>query len=160
MKGLFLTDDPTSMTKYIFVMALIGLIPSLALAFLVSGLGFDEVGPDIKNIDAHTPVFIIFLSFAIISPIIETLLMSFIFFILSFFTKSKLTLTIVSTIIWAILHSLLSPAWGLIIGWPFFVFSCAYLTWRTKSWGKAIWVTACIHMLQNLLPSIAILFSL
>ena len=161
MHGLFLTDEPKSMTKYIFLMALISLIPSLVLAVAISAMGLsDQAGPDIQKMDPNTPALFIFFSFAIVSPVIETLLMSFIFFLLALFIKSRLKLAILSTIIWAILHSLISPAWGLIIWWPFFVFSCAYLTWRKQSWLKAIWVTACIHALQNLLPSIVIIMML
>ena len=57
---------------------------------------------------------------------------------------------------WAGLHSLASPGWGLVVCWPFFVFSCAYLSWRPRSWLHGVWVASCIHALQNLLPGLAI----
>ncbi|MHC4524607.1 MAG: CPBP family glutamic-type intramembrane protease [Planctomycetota bacterium] len=158
MKGLFLTDEPLKMKKYIFLMALISLIPSLLLSALLSVSGlFEDIGPDF---DPRTPAFVLFLLVAVASPIIETLFMSFIIFVLSFFIKSRLPLAILSTIIWACLHSLQSPAWGLVVWWPFFIFSCAYLTWRKMSWCKAMWVTICIHALQNFIPSIALIISL
>jgi hypothetical protein len=94
-----------------------------------------------------------------ICPVLETLLMSLIFWILSFFTKRKLNLAITSAIIWAGLHSFAAPAWGLGVLWPFFVFSCSYLAWREKAWWRAIWVTACIHMFQNFLPGLMLAFS-
>ena len=158
MKGLFLTDEPVSMKKYIFIMALIGLVPSLLISILITASGlFGQVGPDINP---NMPVGAIVFSFSILSPILETLMMSLFFLILSLFIKSKPKLAVASAVLWALLHSLVSPPWGLIIVWPFYVFSCAYLTWRSKSWLKAIWVTACIHFLQNLLPSIAIMFAM
>ena len=158
MKGLFLTDEPVPMKKYIFLMAIISLIPSIMLGTLVTMSGlFDQVGP---NLETDMPVLEIVIGIMIISPIIETLMMSFLFFLLSFFVKSKLKLAIISAILWAGLHSLFSPGWGLIVWWPFFVFSCAYLTWRNNSWLKAIWVTTCIHFLQNLIPSIVMLFTM
>lgn len=161
MKGLFLTDEPKRMTQYILLMTLLSLIPSLLLSAAVSMSGlFDQVGPDMERIDPHAPALLVFFSFAVVSPVIETLLMSLLFLLLSLFIKRRLTLAITSTIIWALLHSLLSPAWGLIVWWPFFIFSCAYLTWRKKSWAKAIWVTACIHALQNIIPSLAIIMTL
>lgn len=159
MKGLFLTDEPLPMKRYIFVMALISLIPSILLGILVGATGlFEQIGPDIETYKGS--VFEIFFVMVIISPIVETLFMSLFFFILSFFITSERMLVVISAIFWASLHSLLSPGWGLIVWWPFVVFSCAYLTWRNKSWLQAIWVTTCIHALQNLIPSIAILFML
>jgi len=158
MKGLFLTDTPAGMKKYIFLMALICLIPSLLLSSVLTVCnGGEQISPEI---DPHVPVLVIVLGFTVVSPILETLLMSLIFFILSFFVKSELTLAIISAVLWGILHSLLAPAWGLVVCWPFFIFSCAYLTWRKQSWLKAVWVTACIHFLQNLLPSIAVVIML
>lgn len=158
MKGLFLTDEPLPMKKYIFIMALVGLVPSVLMSILVTASGlFGQVGPEI---DPNMPVPAIVFSFLILSPIFETLLMSLLFLILSLFIKSKPKLAIASAILWALLHSLASPPWGLIIIWPFYVFSCAYLTWRSQSWFKAFWVTACIHFLQNLLPSIAVILAL
>lgn len=49
---------------------------------------------------------------------------------------------------------------GLVVFWPFFVFSCSYLAWREKSWWHAVWVTFCIHAFQNVLPTIAIVSTL
>jgi membrane protease YdiL (CAAX protease family) len=156
MKGLLLTDEPLSMKKYIFLMALLSLIPSILLAFAVTGL-FAQAGPQFEDLDPRVPVLFVFIVIVVFSPVTETLLMSLFFFILSFFIKSRLIQAIVSAILWAVLHSTLSPAWGLVVWWPFFVMSCAYLTWRKKSWIKAVWVTACIHALQNFLPSLAII---
>jgi len=157
MKGLFLTDRPLRMKKYILLMALTSLIPSLLLSVVVTSCGVNDVGPEF---DPRIPAGLTVLGIAVISPIIETLLMSLIFLILSFFIRSGLTLAIISAILWGLLHSLLAPAWGLIVWWPFFVFSCAYLTWRKQSWLKAVWVTTCIHFLQNLIPSIVILIAM
>jgi hypothetical protein len=154
MRGLFLTDQPLPMKRYIFVMALISLIPSVLLGILVGATGlFEQIGPDIEIYEG--PVLGIFFAMVVVSPVVETLFMSLFFFILSFFITSKRKLVVISAIFWAGLHSLLSPGWGLIVWWPFAVFSCAYLTWRNKSWLHAIWVTTCIHALQNLIPSIA-----
>jgi hypothetical protein len=82
--------------------------------------------------------------------------MSLILWVLSLVTKRTVLLAVISAFIWACLHSVAVPAWGLVVFWPFFVFSCSYLAWREKSWGRAVWVTFCIHVFQNVLPAIAI----
>jgi hypothetical protein len=95
----------------------------------------------------------------IIAPVIETLLMAFFLWLLLFITTRKILLAVISCIIWAGLHSLAAPLWGMIIIWPFFVFSCAYLAWRQKSRLYAVGVTTFVHIFQNVLPGIAIIVS-
>ncbi|MCE5187316.1 MAG: hypothetical protein LLF76_14450 [Planctomycetaceae bacterium] len=158
MKGLFLTDHPLPMKKYILIMACIAFVPSVLLSSLLYATGlFEQIGPDFESQSSHTPALAMAFGIAVISPIVETLIMSLFLFLLSLLIKSGVKLAIASAILWASLHSLLSPAWGLVVWWPFFVFSCGYLTWRKQSWLKAVWVTTCLHFLQNLLPSIMIL---
>jgi hypothetical protein len=126
---------------------------------LVVALGpFSKVGPQFNKGAFGSPTsaaLVIFLLFVVFSPMVETLLLSFGITVISLFTKRKAVLAVLSAILWAALHSLMSPAWGLVVLWPFFVFSCAYLAWRPKSWVKAIWVALCIHALQNVLPALA-----
>ena len=155
-KGLFLTDEPRPMWKYILWMAPIGFVPSVVLGALGASVGLvsDSTGLDAKDFQGVPILGVVFL-ILIVSPVVETLLMSPILFLISRATKKKLTIAIVSALIWGVFHGLASPVWGLVVLWPFFVFSCAYLTWRPKSWVKAIWVTCCIHMLQNTLPALA-----
>jgi hypothetical protein len=78
---------------------------------------------------------------------------------LSFITKRKFWLAIMSAVVWAIFHSLAAPAWGLGVIWPFFIFSCCYLSWREKSFWHAILVTSSVHAFQNILPAIVIVAS-
>ncbi|MCA9439026.1 MAG: hypothetical protein KC978_24790, partial [Candidatus Omnitrophica bacterium] len=101
----------------------------------------------------------IFIGIVIFSPVIETFLMASGIWLLSFITQRPLRLALLSAILWAALHSLLSPPWGIGILWPFFVFSCAYLAWRKKTWWRAIWVTICIHAFQNFFPGLAVIFA-
>lgn len=76
---------------------------------------------------------------------------------LRFFTRRPLRLAFYSAVIWAVLHSLAAPAWGLGVIWPFFVFNCAYLAWRPRAWWRAIWVTMCIHAFQNFFPALLLM---
>jgi hypothetical protein len=57
---------------------------------------------------------------------------------------------------WAVAHSLAAPAWGLVIWWPFLIFSILYVTWRQRSLAAALAVPAMVHGLQNLLPALLV----
>jgi hypothetical protein len=153
----FFFDTSVSMRKYILRMGLISLVPSIIIALLlaVSGIADEGSGPDFEG-----PALVVLPLVLIAGPAIETLLLAFTLWLLSFFAKRKVVLALVSALIWAGLHSLAAPAWGLVVFWPFFVFSCSYLAWRERSWGRAVWVTFCIHVFQNVLPGIAIVSTL
>jgi membrane protease YdiL (CAAX protease family) len=161
MQGLFITANPLPMRKYIIRMALLSLIPSLLFSFVLAVIGLvdETTGPNVQEGDFGLPI-IAFLAIVIISPLFETLLLSLGIWILSRFLKAKVVVALLSALVWALMHSLLSPPWGLVVFWPFVVFSCGYITWRQKSWLSAVWVAFSIHALQNLLPGIVIFFSL
>jgi hypothetical protein len=140
--------------KYALVMAAISFVPSILLSFGLGAAGVmtEESGPELGGFGPVT-------DFALIvwlSPVVETLLMGVILKALSFISRRRYVLAAMSCGVWAGLHSLFSPAWGLVVFWPFFVFSCSYLAWRRRSWRHAVCVTSLIHMLHNLLPGLAI----
>ena len=91
-----------------------------------------------------------FFGSVVLSPAIETLLMIPVFGVLKGFINSKLGLVFLSALIWALLHSLANPIWGLSVFWAFVVYSSAFLAWSEKSATKAFWVTFAIHALNNL----------
>ena len=143
--------------KYVLSAGLISLVPSIIISIILglTGIMTEETGPEFEGSAIG-----LFIGLIIIGPPLETLLMGVLFRLLSFITKRPVRLSIISAIIWATLHSLLAPAWGLGVIWPFFVFSCAYLSWRRRSWRHAILVTSCVHAFQNTLPTIILIASL
>ena len=149
-----LFDNQISMWKYVLRTGLISLIPSLIISMILglTGVMTEETGPEFEGSAIG-----LFIGLVIIGPPLETLLMGGLFRILSFITKRPVRLAIISAIIWAGVHSLLAPAWGLGVIWPFFVFSCSYLGWRRRSWRRAILVTSCVHAFQNTLPAIMVI---
>mgnify|MGYP001217207214 CR=1 FL=1 len=152
-----LFDNQISMWKYILRTGLISLLPSLFIAMIlgVSGIITEETGPEFKGSSIG-----LFIWLVIIGPPLETLVMGGGLWILSFITKRPVRLAIISAFIWATVHSLIAPAWGLGVIWPFFVFSCSYLGWRRRSWWRAILVTSCVHAFQNTLPTIVLIVTL
>jgi len=140
-----------SMPRYVLRAGLISFVPSIMIVVILaaSGIMTEERGPTFEG----SPLFLL-LMIVVIGPPIETLLMAPILWMLSFVTKRQVPLAAMSACVWAGLHSLLAPAWGLGVIWPFFVFSCSYLTWRKRAFWRAILVTSCVHSFQNLLPGI------
>jgi membrane protease YdiL (CAAX protease family) len=61
---------------------------------------------------------------------------------------------LLSSVGWGIAHSLQSPPWGLVIWWPFLIFSITFLTWRRRSLGVAFALPMLVHALQNLGPAL------
>jgi hypothetical protein len=89
-------------------------------------------------------------SAVIVGPTVETLLMVVIFRVLKRQTNKKLALVFRSALIWALVHSLAVPLWGLFVLWGFIVLSSAFLAWSEKSPKMAFWVTFALHALHNL----------
>jgi len=141
------TDLPA--LSYVWKAALIAFIPSLLIGKVVD-LALPDYTPSFNE-----PVVSELFGALLFSPWTETLFMWPILWILKKFIRNQLTVAISSAVVWAILHSLGAPAWGLGVAWPFFIFSLCFLAWEKKSIGKAIVVTALLHTCQNLLAEIA-----
>ena len=143
---------------YVVRMGLLSLVPSLLVAVAVVGIwsafsGLPKPGPDFA--DSDTPAVVFFFLLVVITPVVETLLMSAVLWCLSWITTRPAPLAVLSAIVWAMLHSSAALPWGLIVAWPFYVFSRAYLAWRPLGWWKAVAVAASIHGFQNVLPALA-----
>jgi hypothetical protein len=146
-----LFDNTISMRKYVLRAGLISLVPSLMVLSVLATTGVvtDQNSPRFEGSRVG-----LLLTLVVIGPPIETFLVVPILRILSFCTRREVPLAAMSACVWAGLHSLMAPAWGLGVIWPFFVFSCSYLTWRRRGFWHAVLATSCVHALQNLVPAI------
>ena len=124
-------------------------IPSILLGLIVTNLMPTAAQPQLA---LNTPAGLVLV--AVVAPLLETLIMAGVLsLLLRFLPPSGAVL--VSSAGWGIAHSLAAPVWGLVIWWPFLVFSVLYVTWRKRSLGAGIAVPAAVHCLQNLLPATA-----
>lgn len=89
------------------------------------------------------------LMIAIITPLIETLILAAICLILNLFLPALHTI-ILGSLIAAIFHSLQAPIWGFVIWWPFLIFSTLFLVWKQRSFALAILMPTIVHGLHNL----------
>ena len=94
----------------------------------------------------------------IVSPLIETLIMAAVLELLLRFLPPTAAI-ILSAIGWGIAHSMVAPAWGLVIWWPFLIFSTLYVTWSKRSVWMAVAIVFAVHALQNLGPALLLLRS-
>ncbi len=97
-----------------------------------------------------------FVALVVISPILETLIMAAVLELLVRIVPAWLAVAI-SAVGWGVAHSLQAPAWGLVIWWPFTVFSMLYVTWRKKSKAWALVIPMAVHALNNLPPALLLL---
>ena len=96
--------------------------------------------------------------FVLVAPLIETLIMAAVLEILLLVLPPRFAV-IASSLGWGIAHSLAAAAWGLVIWWPFLIFSTLYVTWRGQGRALAIGIVFAVHALHNLGPALLLLRS-
>lgn len=147
----FLFSDTGSKPAYLLKAWIMAIVPSMAFAGALHLLVPDAQAPDVSS---HTPV--LFALLVLIAPFIETLIMAAVLALcVRIFGPNKAVLA--SAGLWGVLHSLSAPTWGLVIWWPFLIFSIVYLTWRPHGYWVAIGMAASVHGLQNLVPATLLL---
>ena len=128
-------------------------IPALLLSVLVSSLLPQAAGPTFPVNGWYTVVLLV--GFA---PLIETLIMAAALEILLLALPARLAI-IASSIGWGLAHSWAAPVWGLVIWWPFLIFSTLYVTWRGQGRAIAMGIVFAVHALNNLGPALLLLAS-
>ena len=123
---------------------------SIAIAALVYAIAPAAQGPEFE-VGGTVAI----LALVVFSPVLETLIMGGMLSLLLRFLPPRLAV-LASAIGWGVAHSLAAPIWGLIIWWPFLIFSTQFVTWRQRSLGLALAVPMLTHALQNLGPSLLI----
>jgi membrane protease YdiL (CAAX protease family) len=122
---------------------MLALCIGLPVAFLIDYLAPNAESPDFE-INVST-----FFSVVLLAPVLETLLMIPIIALIRKMTPNILYVSIISALIWAIMHSLQVPLWGIGVFALFFLMTMAYQYWDTHSRGHALLVVMMIHALNN-----------
>jgi hypothetical protein len=152
----WLFDRGTSRWRYIAKLGVTSLVPAFVLGFVIaialtaSGAPTDGLGPDFSG----APRAAAFLTIVLIAPAEETLLLSVGIGFISLFSNRPVVIAAVSAIGWGLMHAVIFPVQGVVVTWPFFVFSCGYLAWRPLGWRKAYSVAMGLHVVHNLLPGV------
>ncbi len=128
-------------------------LPALGLAALWAAL-FPAAANPVFPGDPWT----VFFAVVVFAPVVETLIMAAALELLLRLVPVGWAVAL-STLGWAVAHSLAAPVWGLVIWWPFLIFSLLYVAWRKRSIAGAIGIVAAVHALNNLVPALLLLRS-
>lgn len=128
-------------------------VPALLLAALASSIFPAEAHPSFENLGPKGA-----LAFALVvfAPAVETIIMGIVLEVLLKFVRPAYAVGL-SALGWGIAHSLQAPAWGLVIWWPFLIFSTLWVTFRERGYLWAWLVPATVHALNNLGPTLLLL---
>lgn len=134
----------------------IGWLTAFPASILFAVLG-SLVLPQAKPPEFHASGALALFALVIFSPVLETLIMGGVLLVLLRLFSPTVAI-LISAIGWGIAHSTVAPIWGLVIWWPFLIFSTLFVTWRERSLWLAFAVPMCVHGLQNLIPASMIAF--
>ncbi|ARD46389.1 CPBP family glutamic-type intramembrane protease [Colwellia sp. PAMC 21821] len=135
------TNQP--LKYYIFKIYLLVICIGLPLAIF---LGFLFPNAAVPDFELGTEVFV---GAVLISPILETILMIPVIYLLRKTTTNIVVVSILSALIWGGVHSMQVPLWGVGVFTLFFMMSMAYQYWDAHSRGHALFVVTIIHALNN-----------
>jgi hypothetical protein len=99
----------------------------------------------------------LFFGLCVMAPILETIAMGVIIWVLRRFKTRIEYVPWVTALICAGLHSLAKPLWGIEIFWSFVIFSLCYIAWEKKTLSYAFCMTAILHALHNMVPLLVLL---
>jgi hypothetical protein len=142
--------DPWSAWRTIVVGWLLAFPASILLAGLIHVVAPNAKAPDFPVTGAMA-IFLL----VVFYPVLESLIMGGVLLILLRFMRPTYAV-IVSAVGWGMAHSFEAPIWGLIIWWPFLIFSTVFVAWRERSLWLAFGLPMVIHGCQNLGPAILV----
>jgi len=144
--------EPRRAWLAILVGAALTIAGSLALAVASKAIAPSLPTPAFP-IKGPTALFLL----VVFAPLLETLIMAgFLTLFLRFIPPSAAIL--LSAAGWGVAHSLEALGWGLVIWWPFLIFSTLFVVWRQRGFWAGFGVAAATHALQNLGPGLKVAF--
>lgn len=126
-----------------------------AIAYLLAAVLPEQVQPDFSKFFGKG--FLTVFALAVATPLVETLILAASCSILLRLVRPELAI-LATSLGWAVAHSYQAPIWGLVIFWPFVIFSTLYVVWKQRSLMLGILMPFAAHFLHNLYPSIMIGF--
>jgi hypothetical protein len=124
---------------------------SVVLGVVLSWAAGGAAGPEFGA--GQVPAAVLLVGIALVSPILETLIMAGALDVLRRLMPAWAAV-VASSAGWGVAHSLLAPLWGVVIWWPFLIFSTLFVTWRSRGFWAAAGTAALVHILQNVGPAV------
>jgi hypothetical protein len=142
--------EPASLARSVAVGWLLAFPASIIFALVLHWVAPQAKAPEFQISGAAAIGMLV-----LFSPIVETLIMGGVLLLLLRVLPPTWAV-VLSALAWGAAHSFAVPIWGLIIWWPFLIFSALFVTWRSRSLALAFLVPMITHGLQNLLPAILV----
>lgn len=147
--------EPHNAVRALAVAWLLTFPVSIVMAMLLAVLAPDASQPQFPFKGAD-----LFVRLVVFAPILETLIMGGVLLILQLLLRP--TGAVLATALLAGLAHSFAPngvaVWGLVIWWPFLIFSTLFVVWRERSLLVAFAMPALAHGLHNL-PTAALIAS-
>ena len=144
--------EPYRAIRYGVTAVAISLAGALALSVLVNAVFPSAESPQFP-VSGWTFLFAV----VVFAPVLETAILAFVLEGLRRLFRPW-TAVLLSAAGWGIAHSSAAPTWGLVIWWPFIIFSLAYLTWRQRSFRAGFGMALAIHAAQNFIAAAPVAF--
>ena len=145
---------PLREPRQLWLSIIVGWALSFGGSVLLSAAA-QALAPDLGTPDFPMSGVPALLLLAVFAPVVETLIMALVLSLLTRFLSATASI-LVSALLWGIAHSLQAPVWGLIVWWPFLIFSTLFVVWRQRGLWAGIGVAAATHALQNLIPALLV----
>jgi hypothetical protein len=129
---------------------------SMCGSLLLAG-AWQLVAPDLKGPEFPFKGWPALFALVAFAPFVETLIMALLIWLFERFMRTPHAI-LASSALWGVAHSLEAGGWGLVIWWPFLIFSTLYVVWRQRGFWMAVGIVTVTHALQNLIPGIAVAF--
>ena len=144
--------EPRRAWRAILIGWALSILGSLALAVLSKA-----IAPTLPTPEFPMKGPLAFFLLVVFAPLLETLIMAgFLSLFLRFMPPAAAIL--LSAAGWGIAHSLEAVGWGLVIWWPFLIFSTLFVVWRQRGFWAGVGVAAATHALQNAGPGWVVAF--
>jgi len=140
---MFLFERKDSKLLYCIKASLLAFVIAAVLVHVVDFFIGVDVDREVQKTFLSAFMIIIF------APALETLLMIPIIWIVFKLTGHMVVTAVVNALIWAVLHSLAFPMWGLFVFMSFVIFGIGYQVWHQVSWKTGALVVFGILALLN-----------
>lgn len=141
---MFLYHSNQGVVYYILKSFLLCVAVAIPTSLIFSYFECFQAGSPTKNITFYDV-----LGGSFISPVIEMLMIYVLMSILGLFFESRNIKAIIVAFFISYLHGLVTPFWGVITFFSFFVFSISYLVWSVNKVWLGFFVSISIHFLLN-----------
>ncbi|WP_265562556.1 CPBP family intramembrane glutamic endopeptidase [Sphingomicrobium arenosum] len=144
---------PTRPALTILLAYLTTILGSLMLAAIIQSVAPQSESPDFSQLSGGAALF----ALIIFAPVVETLIMAAVLSLLLRFVGAVPAI-LLSSVGWGVAHSVQAATWGLVIWWPFLIFSTLFVVWRQRSLAWGLFMPFIVHALQNTLPALAVAY--